>query len=785
MRDPDLTSRFARWVESHVTTGSAPDPVDLCVDRPDLAAPLSELIEEYRAAVDALEGRRPLVQDSRAGDGAALPEFPGFRTIERLGAGGSAEVYKLVDLKLNRVVAAKVLRDVSGASAPPPDFLNEARTLAAFRDPRIVQIFEFRDDLSPPVLIMEYVEGFELGRVAPSLEMAQRVRIMIEICEAVFHAHQFGLQHRDLKPSNIMLDAAMRPKVLDFGLGGADPGAGHGRGTPQYLAPEQLDPTAPIDVRTDVYGLGGVLYELLCAAPPVDGRDTADVIDRVTRGDLRLPAELDPTVPEPLQAVALKALERRPADRYATARDMALDLSRYLDGRPVRARPTQYASALILRTGSHLEQIADWLRLNLIYRHEADALRSAYARLGRRDDDWIGEARTLSYSQIALYFGAFLLMCGSLFYFGAHRLHDAVRGIGQPFVVLGLPFIGLNVTAHYLAKRGHRAVGVAFQLGGVSLLPLFLLILFHETGLWVVAPGAEGQLFHDGVVSNRQIQATTLLTCAWAAWLALRTRTVALSTTCTVLLLLLAASGLADLGLRSWIEDARWDLLALHLMPLVPAYLLLGYACERTKRQWFGRPLYTGAAVLFVGVLELLALDGRLFHYLGLSMVALQPGTVSDRLLLDTLSALSLNGLVFYGAASLADRRRSDLLKPASWLLFSLSPYAVLEPLAYLSHTAEYSPRFDWLYLALAASAAFASHRRQRRSFYYAGLLNSGAALYLIADHRDWFDWPAWAMLLIAVGLLALVAGFLADARERRTSRPGGPPGRDPAATGD
>ena len=118
---------------------------------------------------------------------------------------------------------------------------------------------------------MEYVDGFELGRLAPSLEFQQRARIMKEVCEAVHHAHDVGVQHRDLKPSNIMLDAELRPKILDFGLSSGDPARGHFRGTPRYLAPEQLDASQPIDARTDVYALGAVLYELLTGVPPVGG----------------------------------------------------------------------------------------------------------------------------------------------------------------------------------------------------------------------------------------------------------------------------------------------------------------------------------------------------------------------------------------------------------------------------------------------------------------------------------------------------------------------------------
>ena len=258
-----------------------------------------------------------------------------------------------------------------------------------------------------------------------------------------------------------------------------------------------------IDARTDVYAIGAVLYELLCGAPPFDGRDEAALLAAVRAGTPRLPVEIEPSAPEPLQAIALKALERDPANRYGSAREMALDLGRYLEGRPVLARPSQYASALATRVRPHLQQIEDWLRLKLIYAHEAATLRGAYRHLDRRDDDWIGESRSLSYSQIALYLGAFTLMCGSLFYFGADRFYDAVKGVKEPFVVLGLPFIGLNLAAHVLARRDHKAVSVAFFLGGVSLLPLFLLILFHETKLWVVPDGTAGQVFRTGSCRSR------------------------------------------------------------------------------------------------------------------------------------------------------------------------------------------------------------------------------------------------------------------------------------------
>jgi serine/threonine protein kinase len=760
---------FERWVEHHVLRGEALDPEAFCTGRPDLLPELKALIARYLDVSGSLDGLSPLGGRAAAAPApATLPRFDGFRTIERLGSGGMGEVYKLHDLKLDRLVAAKVIRSDRGRTSAVAGFLAEARAMALFQDRRIVQIHELRERADPPVLIMEYVDGFELGRLAPSLEVGQRARIMKEVCEAVQHAHDVGVQHRDLKPSNIMVDAELRPRILDFGLSSGDPARGHFRGTPRYLAPEQLDASQPIDARTDVYALGAVLYELLTGVPPVGGVTEDEVVANVRAGAIRLPVEIAPGAPEPLQAIALKALEARPQDRYPSAREMALDLARFLDGRPVTARPSRYASVLTARIRPHLDQVDDWLRLKLIHPHEAGRIHSAYRALERRDDDWIGESRVLSYSQIALYLGAFLLMCGSLYYFAARRIYLKVQGVLEPLVVLAVPFAGLNVAAHLLERRGHKAVAVAFYLGGISLLPLFLLIAFHDQGWWVTPPETAGQLFLDGSVSNTQLQVTTFVAAAWAAWLAWRTRTIALSTVLAVLALLFALAVLSDFGLRSWYDGKRWDLLALHLLPLVPAYVVAGLALERAGSPWFGRPLYTAAAVLLIVTLELLALDGRLLYYLTGMTPAFQAAGVSDPLLLDTVAALSLNGVFFYLVGTLADVRGTALMKTAAWLLFTVSPFAILEPLAYLSGTEEYARTFDWTYLGLAVTMALLSHQRQRKSFYYAGLINTGVALWLITTHYEWFDRPAWAILLIAIGVAGLIGGLALDRLERR-----------------
>ncbi len=513
------------------------------------------LIARYLDVSDSLDGLARGPGRTVAAPAAALPQFDGFRTIERLGSGGMGDVFKLQDLKLDRLVAAKVIRGDHRRTAALAGFLAEARAMALFQRPA-----HRPDSRMPRPRLTRRCSSWSTWTASSwaawrrRSKSTQRARIMKDVCEAVQHAHDVGVQHRDLKPSNIMLDAELRPRILDFGLSSGDPSRGHFRGTPRYLAPEQLDASQPIDARTDVYALGAVLYELLTGVPPVGGATEDEIVANVRAGAIRLPVEIAPGAPEPLQAIALKALEARPQDRYQSAREMALDLARFLDGRPVTARPSRYASVLTARIRPHLDQVDDWLRLKLIHPHEAGRIQSAYRALERRDDDWIGESRVLSYSQIALYLGAFLLMCGSLYYFAARRFYLDVRGVLQPFAVLAAPFAGLNVAAHLLERRGQKAVAVASYLGGISLLPLFLLIAFHDWGWWVVPENTAGQLFLDGSVSNRQLQVTVFLACAWSAWLAWRTRTIALSTVLTVLLLLFTLAMLSDFGLRTWFD---------------------------------------------------------------------------------------------------------------------------------------------------------------------------------------------------------------------------------------
>ena len=278
-----------------------------------------------------------------------------------------------------------------------------------------------------------------------------------------------------------------------------------------------------------------------------------------------------------------------------------------------------------------------------------------------------------------------------------------------------MPFLGLNAAARWLYRQDRRAVAVAFYLAGVSLLPLVPADLVPRNRLVGRPNGRARSNLEWRGLSNRQLQITILIACLWSGWLALRTRTGALSTVFTLLSFLFALAVLGDFGLMTWLDDGRYDRLAWHLAPIVPLYAAGGYALDRRGQAWFARPLFVASGVSLVAVLDLLALDGthapRPGRLAGPSAVT-RPST--NPVLIDTLAALSLNGVLFYLVAWLVERAGSDATAPAAQLLFTIAPFSILEPLAYLSETAQYSPRVDWLYLGLAIGIALVSHQRQR-----------------------------------------------------------------------
>ncbi len=278
----------------------------------------------------------------------AVPDTIGaYRVQAEVGRGGMGIVYRVE--KDGRTFALKLL-PLAPLLGPRmlERFRREAENLAQLSHDSIVRIHETGMHGEMPYLVMDLVDGAPLHQIMESLSIEAAAAVVRSLCEAVHSAHSCGVLHRDLKPQNVLLRPDGTAVLVDFGLSAWEdvPGltlTGELVGTPRYMAPEQADGGAP-DARTDVHGLGLILYELITRKPARSEASREDLLKAVRYGRVPAPRRIDPAIPKPLEKIALKALARRPEHRYASAGEMGEDLARFLAGGEVRAVPPGLAT---------------------------------------------------------------------------------------------------------------------------------------------------------------------------------------------------------------------------------------------------------------------------------------------------------------------------------------------------------------------------------------------------------------------------------------------------------
>jgi tetratricopeptide (TPR) repeat protein/tRNA A-37 threonylcarbamoyl transferase component Bud32 len=350
--------RVLALLEEILDTGKTPEEV--CSDCPDFLPEVRLRWQEFRAIDHQFEellpatppafsplasGPSPLAVPPAAG----LPQIPGYELQAVLGHGGMGIVYKARHIRLNRIVALKML--VAGAYSSARErarFQQEAEAVAGLRHANIVHVYDVGEHEGWPFFTMEFVEGGSLAEKLAGVPQPAReaAALVVTLAEAVQVAHQAGIVHRDLKPANILLTADAIPKVTDFGLarrleGGAGvTQTGVAVGTPSYMAPEQaLGHRQLIGPAADVYALGAILYELLAGRPPFRAETHAETLLQVTSQDPVPPSRLNARVPRDLETICLKCLCKEAEHRYDSATALAEELSRFLAGRPIQARP--------------------------------------------------------------------------------------------------------------------------------------------------------------------------------------------------------------------------------------------------------------------------------------------------------------------------------------------------------------------------------------------------------------------------------------------------------------
>jgi tetratricopeptide (TPR) repeat protein len=319
----------------------------------DLAAD-PECFDSHSQHADSTLGNLHTCRVSAATDA----ELIGGRYVlqEEVGRGGAGVVYRARQVDLDRMVALKLLIvRLDGGDSLGLRLSLEGTVIARLRHPNIVQVFEIGQQNGQAFLALEYCEGGTLAKRMSQLgppvrEAAELVRTLASAIDA---AHRVGIVHRDLKPANILFTAEGTPKIADFGLAKlVEAETCHTRtgailGTPSYIAPEQIgDSGHGITPATDIYALGAILYELLTGRPPFVAATAMATLQQVQSDEPIPPRRLERSVPRDLETICLKCLEKRPHERYATAGQLADDLGRYLEHRPVTARPIGWLSRL-------------------------------------------------------------------------------------------------------------------------------------------------------------------------------------------------------------------------------------------------------------------------------------------------------------------------------------------------------------------------------------------------------------------------------------------------------
>ena len=695
-------------------------------------------------------------------DGPAIPErLSGHKVAGEIGAGGMGRVLLAFDDALGRKVAIKTL---VGRYANEPlllaRFMAEARAMARVSHPHIARIYSLGPSDEPPHFVMEYLEGAPLTRAAAHLTFEQRAALMHKVVLAVEFLHQQGMLHRDLKPANILVGPDLEPKLLDFGLA-LDLSMqerlstiGEVAGTPEYLSPEQTRGAVTLDARSDVFSLGAVLYELLTGQPPFRGDNVADLMRRIREQDPVLPRRLDPAIPKDLQNICLLALEKDPARRYASAREMADDLRRFLASEAVLAEPAAYARLIAGKVAQHLRDLESWRHEQIISDAEYDGIRTRYERLLEREDSWILEARRLTLPQVSLYLGAWILLTGASFLtFFPYPLLAGVPAVAAAWAAAA-PTVWIGI---HNWRRGYYRVAIAYMLAFCLVVPVAVLVTLEEAHVFTALTQGQArlELFHwlefARQATNAQLWWALLAGLPVCWWLRRFTRAPVFSLIFAALSAMLCLATLLRMGVLDCL-DRDPGRFYFDLLPCALIFMAAGFTFERLRRPDDSRYFYPFAVVFTWAALTGLATYHEPWaHWL-------KAGAPWTRGQIEYL--FLINAGVYLALDRLCDLFPSQQVRMVGKSFRFVIPGHVMTSLLLLGLAAESHLEervFAWLLPLVACVFVFGSIPRQMKNFFVSGLVFFAIGAYRL--QQTVFPQHAfWPILLLVAGFSLMLA---------------------------
>ena len=544
-------------------------------------------------------------------------ELAGYRSISRLGEGAFGVVYRAERENSGQAVAVKVLNPaLCDDSAVRENFNREVDQTRRLKLPGIAQVLEQHLDQQPPFFVMALVEGLPADIALQNASPERIARVFGGILATLAQAHAGGVIHCDLKPGNILVREDDSTVLMDFGLAAISTPGVHGKsssgvpaGTPGYIAPEVLQGRER-GPGSDIYSLGVLLFKILTGREPFHGDSVYQLVQAQLFDDPVPPVALNPDIPEPLQRICLKALEKNPADRYSGAAQMSEDLNRFLRREVVRTRPTSYDNLLFHRVQKHVDQIREWSARGLLSSEEGDKLLGAYEGLQRRGLPAVMEGRAFRLWQTLVYLGGWAVINGALLWLMMNNLGRAGK------LLLGsVPAITSFALAAAMWRIERFRLFFVALIVAVLATPLLTGVWLHEFKVAgsVTEDRLSLELFHQEEsstrITNRQLLLSGLATLVVAVGVMGFTRTTTHSAQAAVALTLFFATALLPYGARLHVEQEQWARLALKFVPLL---LLAGAIAwgllNRRDRQYQASPWIYACAILFLAIGYTLAL---------------------------------------------------------------------------------------------------------------------------------------------------------------------------------